>query len=253
MKYTLILVLLLPMTLLSQIQVGGEESKESEDKSSKEKTEKVKPIAKDTSHQTNVEAFIGATYASTFRVLQEKGGLFGDTISYQTAEVPLNLFSYEIGVRTQLNHFLEFEAGISYLQNGEQFDLTIEDSTLQYKFIYRYIGMPLKLNVTYGKTFKFHGGFGFIPQIPIHKYEYVKYRFSDSDQGEGDRKTTQNLNTFAISFIGNVGARYVAQNGWGIYTNLNYRMQLSSTYSKTYPFNHYGRAFGVSFGLLRQL
>lgn len=165
-------------------------------------------------------------------------------------EVPTTLCSYGLGLITGLNPWLRFEGGLTFLQNGEAYSFVSaeNDSTYAYKSRFRYIGMPLSLNLQYGKKFRVFGGAGINPLL------FVKFKQTqewNTETGSSyDAKLIEKNNgyqSFILQTFGQIGIQYSNPEGLGIMGKIIYRHQLTNSYATISDYTH--KAFGWGFSL----
>lgn len=228
----------------SQIQVGSKKTKE---KHSKSKTIK----AGDTT-SFDFRAFIGSSYGRTFRSLNEntKNPLFSDSLGERSNETPLNTWSFQLGFRSDISNYLMWEGGLSFMQNGESYSYTATDTMHSYESKYSWIGVPLKLYFKYdfGK-FRTAFGVGVVPQMQLKFKRVDTFVNSNNTESTIKTKTINELNTFGVSVVGNVGIHYLFTSRIGLYLFFEYRQQLTPSHIKTYPYIHKGNMLGANFGL----
>ncbi len=251
-RYLILLTFLHSLTSFGQIQIGGEQEKEKKEKEEKQKAPKVEKEQAPVDGST--EVFLGANWSATDRVLNVNNNIFGDSLGERAKETGLNTWSFGLGMRNQINKYLMWEGGITFLRNGEQYRFEGTDTSYSYISTYSYIGMPIKLYYTYGvNRFRLQVGGGVIPQMALKFRQDISYRTSEGSEDSEEVKTKDGQSSFTVSLVANVGVHYELGSGWGIYLQPEYRYQLGSTYLKTEPYKHYGTALGLSFGLTKKL
>lgn len=231
-----------------QIEISGEEPKK--EKAKKEK-EHAYPEDEEPTLTTTAYAFFN--YAQTFRTLVPNEGLFGDTLGFRANETPLNTFSYGIGFRAELLKMLDFDGGLAYMQNGESYTETIEDTTYSYTSKYTYIGLPLKLMFKAGKKYRFIAAAGVVPQIFMRFRMYEEWMTGSEVRDSEITKRSSGFNSFAISTLFNAGFECNFGDRYGVIILPEYRMQLNSSFEKNDSFIHKARALGVNIGFSMKL
>ncbi|MEN9999894.1 MAG: hypothetical protein RI922_2884 [Bacteroidota bacterium] len=192
-------------------------------------------------------------WSATNRSLTVNGDLFGDSLGERAKETGLNTWSFGLGFQNQLSKHLLWDGGISFLSNGESYSFVATDTAYSYQTSYSYISMPVRLNYTVGNDFKFYAGAGLIPQMFMgYKQERQWTRADNSDETE-TIKAKNGYNSFVISAVMNVGMMVNFNNGWSLLVSPEARFQLNSSYMDQDAYIHKGRAYGVTFGLVRHL
>lgn len=254
-RFIILLFLICPTFFsYSQILIGGEEQKET-DKEKKDKAEKevLKKEKEDKTTDGKTSIYFLTNWSKTNRLLKENGDLFGDSLGTRADENPLNTWSFGIGIRNVVHPFIFWEGGISYYRNGESYIFQGTDTMFSYQTYYNYIAMPVKINAFYGENFKWHAGVGLIPQMFINYRQEQQWQDSENTTGKKTIKTKSGYNSFVVSAVFSAGLTMNFNNGWALFATPEARIQLNSSYTKTDSYIHKGRAYGISFGLIRNL
>lgn len=245
-----ILILLFFINILTsfgfgQIQIGGDEPK-----GKKAKKEQVKRESND-STKYGVRVFLGTTYATTFRTLTpNKNDLFADSLGVRANETSRPAWAFHLGVTNDISKYLMWEAGVSFIQNGERYRFSDTDTSHNYSAKYSWIGVPLKLYFKHDfNKLRLQVGVGAIPHMQMKFRKTDVFTNQEGVETTTEVKTTTGMNNFGISAVGNVGVHYSITNRFGAYVMFEYRHQLTSSYLKTYPYIHKGTSIGVNFGL----
>lgn len=242
-----VLLFFLPILSIAQIEIGGEEVKP---------TEKEKKEVKNNPENLGSSTFyVGPGLVFSNRILKQNDGYFGDSLGYRVNEIGVGTYNAEIGVRTELNEFLEFDGGVAYIRSGESYSFNADDSDSSYKYTnwYHSFAMPLKLHYYRGSKLKFFAGAGVMPQMTMQKVQELNWTDSEgSGESETIREKKEKLSPFLLSAVVDAGVNYSFNSGWGVYASLNYRRQLTSSFSKTYSFKHFAYSYGLSFGLTKR-
>lgn len=242
-----VLLFFLPTLVVAQIEIGGEEIKPVK----KEKKE----TKKDESTLGGSTFYVGPNFVFTNRLLKENDGYFGDSLGYRVNEIGVSTYNLEIGFRTELNDFLEFDGGVAYIRSGESYTFKADDSDSSYQYTnwYHSFGMPLKLHYYTGRKIKFFAGAGVMPHMTMKKVQDLKWTDAEgSGESETIREKKEKLSPFLLSAVADLGVNYTFNSGWGVYAALNYRRQLTSSFAKTYSFKHYAYSYGLSIGLTKR-
>jgi opacity protein-like surface antigen len=214
------------------------------------KVVEIEPIEQLKTVQT--EVFIYANWSSTGRLLRSNtldDGFYGDTLGVRANEQNLNIWSYGIGVRSEIARNVLWQGGITWMRNGESFEYQAADSAYSYQTKYNYISMPLKLMYRYGDRVSIYGGIGITPQLFFSYRQDRQWTTSTNFQDEETFKTRNGYNTFVVSGVANLGVQLRMNSGVSLFLEPEYRFQLNSSYERTDSFEHFGRAFGLNMGL----
>lgn len=206
-----------------------------------------------TSNGFPVEIFFTTNWSKTNRLLEQNDGLFGDTLGVRAGESSLNVWSFGLGFRSQFHKYLAWEGGISYLRNGESYNFEESDSTFSYETSYSYISMPIKLNFVYGKSLKFIAGVGIIPQMFVGYKQVQEWTTSLDSKGDQEIKERDGYNSFVLSTVFDLGGQIKMSKKMSLIALAEYRLQLTNSYIDNASYKHYGRAFGITFGLTYEL
>lgn len=228
-----------------QIQIGG-----SQPEPVKEKKEKVKKVRND-STDYSMKVFAGTSISSTFRRLEpNKNDLFADSLGSRANEKSKAYWSFHLGFSSDISRHFMWEAGVSFLRNGEQYNFPQNDSTHTYTTRHSWIGVPIKFYFKHDfNKLRLQVGIGAIPHMQMKYKRTDSYVQQDGTRITNDLKTINGMNTFGVSVIGNAGIHYSLSKRTGIYLMFEYRQQLTSSYWKTNPYIHKGTAIGANFGL----
>jgi len=202
---------------------------------------------------SNTSYYLGAGRNNSFRVLQENDEPYGRPLGNRENETKLKIWSYEIGMRSQLNNYLQLDGGVAIERFGEQYSATgpteLGDSTFSYTSKYAFISLPIQLYGTLGDDFKLYGGGGISPGI-VSAFNQEITRLDSL----GSTKTTtsnkpEKLNSFILSARLSAGLQWKWNKNLGIYMNYTYLFGLTSTYNKQNPYEHYARYGCLRFGI----
>lgn len=202
------------------------------------------------------QCFVDFQRTHSFRQLESNDQFLNTPLGERAAETSLNVWSYSLGLLTNLGNYGRLETGIQWIQNGESFhyNSTENDSSFHYESRYRYIGMPFSLMLSYGKKFSFFFGPGITPMLFSGYAKKTDWTNAYGAQNE-DRTNIKN-NTYASAVIqvyGQVGIQLRNDNGWGTFCKGIYRKQLTNTYSKYNDYIHKALGWGIHFGITKQL
>lgn len=203
------------------------------------------------------EVFGYASWGFSNRILIENtynSGIFADTLGERANEGALKIWSFGIGLRNQIHNNLWWQGGLSLLRNGESYDFVDTDTSFSYQTSYTYIGMPLKLSyvLQFGRL-KIYAGGGVVPQMFFRYKQEQQWETKLNSTGDATIKSNTGYNSFAMSWVGNLGIQYYTGSNVAIFVEPEYRHQFISSYTKTDSYQHYGRVFSVNIGLTMAL
>lgn len=227
-----------------QVELSKEATKQEQKK--KEKEEKVK-VEKD--HLT--EVFLHGNWSYTTRKLVSNDGFFGDSLGERANETGMGNWSLGLGIRNSVTKHLTWEGGISMFLNGEKYSFSdnLTDSTYSYTTRYMYIAMPLKLYYTYGESIQLMAGAGIVPQMFIRTRQLIHYASENGTETDEDVKTKIGYNPFVVSAVFNLGVKFRVGESWSVFILPEYKLQLTSSYSRNDSYKHFGRSIGVNAGI----
>jgi hypothetical protein len=245
MKHFLV-VLTFFSAFLSNAQILLEEGKPSNKKPVKENSSAQVPTG-----QTSIYAI--SNWSKTFRTLDPNSGYFGDSLGTRADETLIQNWSFGLGLRNRINRFLVWDGGMYFNRNGEQYAFVGMDTTFSYQTTYGYIGMPLRINLSMGKEIQWHVGVGLLPQMFVQYSQKQQWTTTLNSSDSQEIKTKSGYNPFVISAIFNAGVQFNFASGWGVIISPELRIQLNSSYQKQATYIHKARAYGVSFGLIKNI
>jgi hypothetical protein len=212
-----------------------------------------KKETKDSLYRNQAYVFINRT--NTYRTLIPNEDFIPGNLGERVNEKSLNTYSFGIGLKGHILKNLIWDGGMAYIQNGEQYNFAsiINDSTFAYQTYYKYIAMPLKLNFTFGKSVRIFGGAGILPQLFLNYKQKQQWETALGSRESNIIKTKDGFNTFITSAVFNLGISFHSKNGYGIFVNPEYRLQLQNGLGKTSYFKHKSYGFGFSAGITKEL
>ena len=238
----------------SQILIGEEYSTTDKNLGTKKPNRKSDSLRL-TTQDGGSAVYFSANWSKSFRYLESNGGFYGDSLGLRANETSLNTWSYGVGIQNQLSKHLMWDGGISFVNNGESYLFTGKDTSFAYQTYYKYIAMPLRLNYTYsiGSSLKIYVGGGLLPQLFSNYRQERQWTTTKNYTEKETFKTKTGYNTFAISALFNAGFMLNFQNNWSLLVSPEARIQFNSSYTKIAEYVHKNRAFGLTFGLVRNL
>lgn len=248
----LIAVLFCTHATIGQILIGEPTSTSKKEKKKGEEVSKSDTIGKK-KIESSTAAYIVTNWSKSYRLLEKNGDIYGDTLGIRADEKNLTTWSFGIGMQSQINKHLMWDGGIALLRNGESYSFTGSDSTFASQTYYSYISMPVRINYTIGNEIKFYFGAGLIPQMFTGYRQEQQWTTSLDAKVDETIKTKSGYNSFVLSSVLNVGIILSFQNNWSLMVSPEARIQMTSSYEKLDGFIHKGRAYGITFGLTRNL
>lgn len=196
------------------------------------------------------------TRNQSYRTLIPNASFLNTPLGERANETPLTLWSYGLGMQTGLGKWVRFESGLIWLQQGEQYRYNdpSSDSSLNYTNQYRYIGLPLSLNLHYGSSFRVFAGLGISPLIFNRSIQQINW---STALGANEKETLKIKNNEFSSAVFQVyyqgGIQYSGEGGWGLILKAVYRQHLTNTYGKYNPYIHKANAMGITLGISKTL
>jgi hypothetical protein len=215
--------------------------------------EVMKKPKKDTLFRNKAYGFLNITNVN--RTLSPNQDFLPQDIGDRANETSLKTYSFGLGLKGHITKTIIWDGGMSYLQNGEQYEFSpiTNDTSFSYQTYYKYIAMPLRLNFTVGKTIQFYGGVGILPQLFLSYRQNQQWETSLGSKGSDVIKDKSNYNSFITSVLFNLGLSITADNGYGLFISPEYRYQLQNGYGKLSSFVHKNFGLGISFGVSKEL
>jgi hypothetical protein len=248
----LLAVLFYTNSAISQILIGEPTSTSKKEEKKQVETAKVDTISKKRKESTTA-AYLVTNWSKAYRLLEKNGDIYGDTLGIRADEKNVTTWSFGIGMQSQINKHLMWDGGIALLRNGESYSYSATDSSFSSQTYYSYISMPVRINYTIGKDIKLYAGVGLIPQMFTGYRQEQQWTTSTNAKVEETLKTKNGYNSFVLSSVFNLGLIINFQNNWSLMVSPEARIQLTSSYQKLDGFIHKGRAYGITFGLIRNL
>jgi hypothetical protein len=204
---------------------------------------------------TTTFMFFSTGFGKSNRNLTSNEDFLNTPLGERAKEFAINRWNFNLGISFPVYRFIRFEGGISMLQNGEQyaFQSEVGDSSFQYQNRSRYIGMPLQLQLSYGKNWAVYGGGGLIPQIFSSYRQEQQWTNEDGTKFSKRIDETDKYDYFALSWVTSAGIRYNGGGKFGLRFNLTYRQQITNSYTKYQDYIHKAHSFGGDLGFTLRL
>jgi hypothetical protein len=207
---------------------------------------------KDSVVKNQVYGFFNITNSKRF--LSPNYDFLPEELGERSNERSLNTYSFGLGLKGLISRNFIWDGGIVYFQNGEQYDFKslAGDSSFNYQSYYKYIAMPVRLNFTIGKSVKFFGGIGIVPQILVNYRQNQQWETKLGNREENSIKSKDGFSSFVASALFNLGLELQLNTGFGFFVSPEYRYQLMNTYTKTSSFIYRSYGFGVNIGITKE-
>lgn len=201
------------------------------------------------------QAYVAINRTNSFRTLVPNDDFIPGNLGERINEKALNTYSFGIGLKGHLTKFLIWDGGLMYLQNGEQyeFDSANSDSTFSYQNYYKYMALPIKLNVTIGHKLRLFGGVGIIPQLFMNYRQNQQWETTLGNRESATIKSKDGFNYFTASYAINLGVSIHMKNNFGLFLSAEYRSQIQNGYGKISYFKHKSSGLGISLGISKEL
>ncbi len=236
----------------AQVVIGGSEESNKTQAKKKEKRQKKERSSVGLDAASSI--YLVSNWSMNNRQLITNKAPYGDTLGFRANETSMGSWSFALGIRNRITPRLSWDGGVSFNRNGENYSFEEQDTSFSYSTTYQYIGMPFRLNFTFGKTVEFFGGIGVMPQLFSSYRQEVKWRSGDSNGGETLKsKPGYAPNSFVLSGLVNLGVCLHFEKNWSLLVSPELRYQFTSSYNKQDDFVHKNRAYGITFGLIRRL
>lgn len=201
------------------------------------------------------QAYVAFNRTNSYRTLVPNDNFIPGSLGERMYEKALNTYSFGIGLKGHITKFLIWDGGLMYLQNGEQYKFISvnSDSTFSYQNYYKYIAMPIKLNITIGHKLRLFGGVGIIPQLFMNYKQNQQWETTLGSRESSTIKSKDGFNYFTTSYICNLGVSIHMKNNFGIFISAEYRSQIQNGFGKFSYFKHKSFGSGISVGISKEL
>ena len=251
-QYILLFGLLFFVSIgVAQVLIGAPETK---GKAEKKKTEKPKELKFVPLSELGTRVYLTANWSNSFRSLSENGPLYGDPLGKRADEKAAQVWSYCLGIQNDLTKHVFWDAGIAYVQNGEDYSYVASDSTYSYQTRYHYISMPLKVNFKVQKNrFHFYAGIGLLPQMYVSSKRTINWQVNNESAKELTEGLSEKTTPFCVSGLLNLGLMIDFNKGFSLLISPEMRVQFNSSFDQYQSYIHKNQAYGISFGLTKKM
>jgi hypothetical protein len=227
---------------------SGKVGKEAE-KVKQVKTKKVKE-KKEIGELAENSFFMAFDLGQSYRNLQPTTGLFGKPLGSKVDETPMLNFGAQIGIRSKLSQNFFFTGGIGLTQYGEQYTLSLPDSSSTYKTSYRHLSLPLGLQYVTGKKVRFSASFGLQPQLFMAYRQESSIRNSENVESKEAIKQNTSIQPFTLATFAELGLEIPLDNKVSLVVSPLFRYQLTSTFQRQTPHRHNAYSAGLKIGMV---
>ncbi|MFM7473628.1 MAG: hypothetical protein ACKO00_06905 [Crocinitomicaceae bacterium] len=211
---------------------------------------------------TSVEVFYEATSYLVERDLSLNPFYTNTELGEKINETSRRLFSHQLGIRVPITKIVSVDAGISWIQNGENYSYENQqsDSTFSYTSCYRYFGLPVNIMAsvplnpknegTLISVFIRGGGIPHLYQSFLQKTEWTTTLGSKKSE---KIKSMDNPSSFMFSGHISSGLDLLSKTKWGLRIAIHYRYSLTNTFTKYGDYIHKPYGMGYSLSLTKKL
>lgn len=211
---------------------------------------------------TSVEVFYEATRYLVQRDLSLNPFYNNTELGEKINETPRNLFSHQLGIRVPISKFISVDAGVSWIQNGENYSFEDQqsDSSYSYTTCYRYFGLPVNIMASLPlnpkneeiliSIFLRGGGIPHLYQSFLQKTEWTTTLGSKESE---KIKSLDNPSSFMFSGHISSGLDLLSKTNWGVRIAVHYRHSLTNTFTKSGDYIHKPYGLGYSMSLTKKL
>ena len=186
----------------------------------------------------------------------------GTVLGEKINETPRRMFSHSLGIRVPIMNVVFLDAGLAWVQNGENYAYsnTDNDSSFIYNTSYRYFGMPVNLNFNLplnpSNEHTLLGLFlriGAIPQLYQSYLQKTEWTTSLGSKESEKIKALDNPNTFMFSWHLSSGISLLSKTNYGFKLAVHYKYSLTNTFTKYGDYIHIPYGLGYSLSLIKNL
>lgn len=190
-----------------------------------------------------------------FRELVSNDAFLPTPLGERANEMPLTVWSQQLGISAGLNQHFYLDGGVSWLQNGEAYSFTANDSdsTYSYQTRYRYLALPLQLKYTAGNKLKVYAGLGVIAALYQGYKQDIQWTNPLGAKYDDQIKINNNMNSFTLSWLASAGFEATLDENYSFRVGVLYRSQVNNSYSPYEDYIHKSFGWGLNFGLSKNL
>jgi hypothetical protein len=201
------------------------------------------------------QAYVFLNQTNSFRSLIPNEDFIPGNLGEKKYEKVLKTYSFGLGLKGFLHKNVIWDAGLMYLQNGEQYEFNsiTSDSSFSYQNYYKYIAMPVKINFTVGHKVRVFGGVGLVPQLFLNYRQNQQWETTLGSRESNKIESKDGFNTFIASVAYNLGISLHSKNGYGLFISGDYRAQIQNGFNKLSYFKHKSSGTGFSIGITKEI
>ncbi len=190
-----------------------------------------------------------------FRTLEPNNDFLPWALSERADEIPINIWSQQVGICIGLGPHLYLDAGMAWMQNGEAYVYqdSQSDSSFNYQTHYRYIGLPFEFKSTFGDKIQFYLGTGLAPALYNGFKQDIQWTNSLGAQYDDKIVINNTLSSFILLWKSSCGLDIHLDDFYNLRLGLIYRQQLNNSYGPYEHFVHKSKGWGINLGLSKKL
>lgn len=185
---------------------------------------------------------------SSYRMLKPNGDFYGEALGERAKEYQITTGNFNLGVKTQLQNKLQLDLGIGFIQYGEAYNQTINDTNIRYQNTYSHICTPIKIKYAIGRKVQFFVGTGLQAQM-FYGFKHDETISSGKFSSNTVDKSSKNMNFFTLSSCSDLGIQYAFKGLLRLFLAADFYYQLNSSYLNQEPYIHKPFQFGGKFGV----
>jgi hypothetical protein len=205
--------------------------------------------------QYPTQYYFETSRSSVFRTLQENTDFLTIPLGERANEIPLHLWSQQMGVCLGLSKHTLIDAGLAWMQNGEAYSWksTDTDSSFAYQTRYRYLALPVQFKFAFGEKISFSVGAGLIPALYQSYRQDQQWTNALGAKYDEQIKVNNGMNSFTLSWISSAQIELPMNPTLRLRLGVYYRQQLNNSYDPYQDYIHQSVAWGLNFGFAKKI
>jgi hypothetical protein len=205
--------------------------------------------------QYPTQFYFETSRSSVFRTLQENTDFLTIPLGERANEIPLNLWSQQMGVCLGFSKHSLIDAGLAWMQNGEAYSWeTLDtDSSFSYQTRYRYLALPVQFKLAFGEKITFSAGAGLIPALYQSYRQDQQWTNALGAKYDDQVKVNNGMNSFTLSWVSSVHLEIPMNPTLRLRLGVQYRRQLNNSYDPYQDYIHKSAAWGLNLGLAKKI
>jgi hypothetical protein len=205
--------------------------------------------------QYPTQYYFETSRSTVFRTLQENTAFLSIPLGERANEIPLNLWSQQMGVCLGLSKHTLIDAGLARMQNGEAYSWksTDTDSSFAYQTRYRYLALPVQFKFAFGEKISFSAGAGLIPALYQSYRQDQQWTNALGAKYDEQIKVNNGMNSFTLSWISSAQIELPMNPTLRLRLGVYYRQQLNNSYDPYQDYIHQSVAWGLNFGFAKKI